>query len=136
MGNHTQSECRQKCKRHPWDSHRNIDCNQKSADQNKTTWTCHPSRAGKHAEPLWCLFCNTVTPKMTEHRCFHCWKCSTEQAPILSKDCPCPNKFKKQQFPIASDKLKQSKINMSTSKQKNNNDKLKFNFATLDKISG
>ena len=93
-GNHNHSQCRQKCQLHPLGNHKNIDCRQRNQN-DKPILTCHPSRAGKHSEPLWCLFCNTVTPKLEQHRCFHCWKCSTEGNAILSKDCSCPNKFKK-----------------------------------------
>jgi hypothetical protein len=90
-GFHNQSQCRQKCQTHPLSEHRNVDC-RKFGTQIRA---CHPSRAGLHAEPFWCLFCNTVTPKIENNRCFHCWKCSNQTTPLYSKDCPCPNRFKK-----------------------------------------
>ena len=88
---HSFAQCRARCKIHPTSTHKNVDC------RNPTTQTrtCHPSRAGLHAEPFWCLFCNTVTPKMENNKCFHCWKCSNQTTPLLSMDCPCPNRFKK-----------------------------------------
>ena len=92
-GSHNQSQCRQKCQTHPLSAHRNTEC---TTTTTKTeARPCHPSRAGLHAEPLWCLFCNTVSPKLENHRCFHCWRCSNSTDPQFSRDCPCPNKFKK-----------------------------------------
>ena len=97
-GIHNQSQCRLKCLKHPNSDHKMSTCPNKTVDFRSSTTqigTCHPSRVGLHAEPLWCLFCNTVTPKMENHRCFHCWKCSNQTTPLLGKDCPCPNRFKK-----------------------------------------
>ena len=98
LGQHNQTECYLRCKIHPWGSHKNADCyqkNGKSKEQKKHS--CPPERHGKHGETYWCLFCNTVTPKLEEHRCLHCWKCSTDKCAVLLKDCPCPSKFKKGQ---------------------------------------
>ena len=99
MGNHFQTECRLKCKLHPWGSHRDIECFQKQnkMQNQENTRTCPKERYGKHGEPFWCLFCNTVTPKFERHKCFHCWKCSKEDNAILSRHCPCDKTYKKPQ---------------------------------------
>ena len=99
MGNHSQTECRLKCKLHPWSSHTDAVCFQKQnkMQNQENTRTCPKERYGKHGEPFWCLFCNTVTPKFQRHQCFHCWKCSKENNAILSRHCPCDKTYKKPQ---------------------------------------
>ena len=96
-GTHTQEMCRFKCKLHPWAAHTDRDCNRKN-DQTeaKTAFTCPPERAGIHGHTMWCLYCNSVTPKMEDHRCTHCWKHSTKNEPVYTKDCQCPFKGNKQ----------------------------------------
>ena len=96
-GTHSQEMCRFKCKLHPWAAHTDRDCNRKN-DQTeaKTAFTCPPERAGIHGQNMWCLYCNSVTPKMEDHRCTHCWKHSTKNEPVYTKDCQCTFKGNKQ----------------------------------------
>lgn len=88
ISNHSQMDCRAKCQKHPMSNHKGIDCKQPNTTQQQRT--CHPQRAGTHAEPLWCIFCNTVEPKLENHRCFHCWKHSTKEKPLNKGECECP----------------------------------------------
>ena len=90
---HSQADCRQKCKKHPFSNHRQEECRQKNGNNNANVpRICPDNRAGVHANPFWCLFCNLVVPRLENHKCFHCWYHSTADAPILSKDCHCKKK--------------------------------------------
>ena len=95
LGIHAQQDCKLKCPQHPWSDHKARDCNSGQNQNGQTIPYCHPSRAGKHSEPLWCLFCNTVEPKLENNKCTHCWRCSTAQSPMFSRDCQCPAKPRK-----------------------------------------